>query len=55
MSFNLEQPGFASAQGTDPPEVPAHDVSLHPLAASSPSMPSYGDSTRCSCPLPWEE
>ena len=41
MSFNLEQPGFASAPAQDPP-----DVSLPPSAASSPSVPSSGDSAR---------
>ena len=50
MSFNLEQPGFASTPAKDTLIVSAPVVSLPLTAASSPSMPSSGDSTRCLCP-----
>ena len=49
MSFNLEQPGFASAPATDPPIVSAPDVSLPLTAASSPSTP-FQETARRLCP-----
>ena len=50
MSFNLENPSFSSTPSSDQLDLPGPIMPLQQSSSRlSPSTPSSGDSTRCSC------